>query len=295
MKQFDDINDDEIRIIGDEKHPVTPQRKPYWRRWWLWVICAVVWLFLALVIFFVAKSGSRPHHGGYDTEALEMAVPAETDAVAPTLVKSGPATVLERDTIINDVPLRLRTPVNAMPELVIGIPDTTDKSLVLALQAADIRADNHGIVGAFVLTGELLSRGIAKKGYCAIFHRETHLGMAESTPLFEEAINGDGHFFRQYPLVNNGRMVENNPKNKSLRHALCELNGHIVTVSSLDRESFHDFAQALEDLGVENALALTGADAYGFLRNDQGLQSWGDIRTWQTAPNVNFIVWRRAE
>ena len=295
MKHFDDITDDEIRIIGDEKHPVTPQRKPLWRQWWLWMICAVVWLFLALVIFFVAKSGSRPHHGGYDTEALEMAVPAETDAVAPTLVKSGPATVLERDTIINDVPLRLRTPVNAMPELVIGIPDTTDKSLVLALQAADIRADNHGIVGAFVLNGELLSRGIAKKGYCAIFHRETHLGMAESTPLFEEAINGDGHFFRQYPLVNNGRMVENNPKNKSLRHALCELNGHIVTVSSLDRESFHDFAQALEDLGVENALALTGADAYGFLRNDQGLQSWGDIRTWQTAPNVNFIVWRRAE
>lgn len=296
MKHFDDINDDEIRIIGNENHPATPPRRPFWRRWWLWVICAVVWLFLALVIFFVAKGGSRPHHGGYDTEDLELAGPAETDAVAPTLVKSAPATVVERDTVVNDVPLRLRTPVNALPELIVGIPDSTDEHLVLVLQAADIRADNHGIVGAFVRKGELLSRGVAKRGFCAIIGRSMQLGMAESTPLFEEAINKEGYFFRQYPLVESGRMVENKPKGKALRHALCELDGRVVTVSSLDKESFHDFAQALEDLGVESALALTGGDAYGFLRNEEiGFQSWGDIRLWKNAPNVNFIVWRRAE
>ena len=290
MKHFDDINDDEIRIIGNEKHPVTPPRKPYWRQWWFWT--AIVVAILLLALSFLATRQSALNHSANGT--IEE-VTSDDEGVLSYIVECEPATTLVCDTVVNDVPLRILTPVNAMPELIVGIPDTTDKSIVLALQAADIRADNHGIVGAFVLNGELLSRGIAKKGYCAIFHRETHLGMAESTPLFEEAINGDGHFFRQYPLVNNGRMVENNPKNKSLRHALCELDGHIVTVSSLDRESFHDFAQALEDLGVENALALTGADAYGFLRNDQGLQSWGDIRTWQTAPNVNFIVWRRAE
>ena len=290
MKHFDDINDDEIRIIGNEKHPVTPPRKPYWRQWWFWT--AIVVAILLLALSFLAAHQSALNHSANGT--IEE-VTSDDEGVLSYIVECEPATTLVCDTVVNDVPLRILTPVNAMPELIVGIPDTTDKSIVLALQAADIRADNHGIVGAFVLNGELLSRGIAKKGYCAIFHRETHLGMAESTPLFEEAINGDGHFFRQYPLVNNGRMVENNPKNKSLRHALCELDGHIVTVSSLDRESFHDFAQALEDLGVENALALTGADAYGFLRNDQGLQSWGDIRTWQTAPNVNFIVWRRAE
>ena len=174
-----------------------------------------------------------------------MAVPAETDAVAPTLVKSAPATVVERDTVVNDVPLRLRTPVNALPELVVGIPDSTDEHLVLVLQAADIRADNHGIVGAFVCKGELLSRGVAKRGFCAIIGRSMQLGMAESTPLFEEAINKEGYFFRQYPLVESGRMVENKPKGKALRHALCELDGRVVTVSSLDKESFHDFAQLL--------------------------------------------------
>ncbi|MBP5205260.1 MAG: hypothetical protein J6Z44_00565 [Bacteroidales bacterium] len=291
MKHFDDITDDEIRIIGGEKHPVTSPRKPFWRQWWFWAAIVVAILLIALS-FLTARKDAHYHF----SNGTIKEVTSDDEGVLSYIVECEPATALVRDTIINDVPLRIITPMNAMPELVVGIPDTTDKSLVLALQAADIRADNHGIVGAFVLKGDLLSRGIAKKGYCAIFNWETHLGTAESTPLFEEAINNEGYFFRQYPLVCDGRMVENNPKNKALRHALCELDGHIVTVSSLDKESFHDFAQALEDLGVENALALTGADAYGFLRNDEGaLQSWGDIRTWQNAPNVNFIVWRRAE
>ncbi len=39
-------------------------------------------------------------------------------------------------------------------------------------------------------------------------------------------------------------MVENKPKVKALRRALCEYGGTIMTVSSLEKESFHDFAQA---------------------------------------------------
>lgn len=283
MKHFEDIKDDEIRIIS-RKEVI---RKPFYRRWWFWtaVVAAVVLLAAALVLALRPKT-AKP---------VEVTVPlAESVPVAPTIVKSEPATVLVRDTVVNDVPLRIHTPVNALPELVIGIPDTNDKSVVLCLQAADIRADNHEIVGAFVLKGELLSRGVAKKGFCAILDGKIRLGMAESTPLFEEATSKDGYFFRQYPLVSNGQMVENKPKNKALRHALCELDGQIVTVSSLDKESFHDFAQAVADLGVQNAIALTGGDAYGFRRDQKnGFQPWGgDVKMWKHLEHVNFIVWR---
>jgi len=195
------------------------------------------------------------------------------------------------------VPLSLFTPVNAMPELSLGIPDTTDQSLILALQAADIRADNNKIVGAFVLQGELLARGVAKKGFCAILDGKIQLGMAESTPLFEETTAKNGYFFRQYPLVNKGVLVENNPKNKAIRHALCELDGQIVVVSSTSRESFHDFAQALVDLGVVNAIALTGGDAFGFRHDSKnGLLTWGsDLKKSKNIPGLNFIVWRSAK
>ena len=286
MKHFDDIKDNEIRIINCQE----TEQRPAYRRRWLWVVLAAVLLILAIVLVFWL---SRPENGS-DAPAIDTKSPV---AVAPTIVKSEPAEVLVRDTIINDVPLSLFTPVNAMPKLSLGIPDTTDQSLILALQAADIRADNNKIVGAFVLQGELLARGVAKKGFCAILDGKIQLGMAESTPLFEETTAKNGYFFRQYPLVNKGVLVENNPKNKAIRHALCELDGQIVVVSSTSRESFHDFAQALVDLGVVNAIALTGGDAFGFRHDSKnGLLTWGsDLKKSKNIPGLNFIVWRSAK
>ena len=284
MIHFDDIKDDEIRLIGRQE----VMRKPLYKRWWFWAAVVAVCLLAAVVIALLVRNS------GSDAPMTVPEIVIEPDAVAPTVVATEPATVLVRDTVVNDVPLRIHTPVNAVPELLIGIPDTNDKSVVLCLQAADIRADNKEIVGAFVLKGELLSRGVAKKGFCAIIDGKIQLGMAESTPLFEEATSKDGYFFRQYPLVSNGQIVENKPKNKALRHALCELDGKIVTVSSLDKESFHDFAQAVTDLGVQNAIALTGGEAYGFRRDlDNGCQPWGgDVLMWKNMEYVNCIVWR---
>ena len=295
MKHFNDIEDNEIRIIGNASQSGETPRTPFWRRLWFWATIAALVVLCLLAAWGVLAHRSSEHYRDSVTECAQDT----TEAVAPTVLRSEPATVLIRDTVINDVPLRLRTPVNAVPELVVGIPDINDESLILTHQAADIRADNREIVGAFVLRGELLSRGIAKKGFCAILDGTIQLGMAESTPLFEEAINNEGYFFRQYPLVSNGRMVENKPKGKALRHALCELDGRIVTVSSRDKESFHDFAQALADLGVQNAIYLTGADSYGFCRTDaDGMPEttdWGVPQTGKAFENVNFIVWRVAE
>lgn len=290
MIHFDDISDDEIRIIGNSSEP--PRR-----RRWIWAAIAV----LAVILVIVAASLLTTQKVNREMAATSVitAVEEESGPTHPYIVECEPATVLIRDTVINDVPLRLRTPVNALPELMIGTPDSSDESLILALQAADIRADNHGIVGAFVLKGELLARGIAKKGFCAIINESIQIGMAESTPLFEEAINKEGYFFRQYPLVVNGKMVENKPKGKALRHALCELDGKVVVVSSRDKESFHDFAQTLEDLGVQNAIYLVGSDAYGFCRVHTESTSeaaapevWGKISEGKAFENVNYVVWR---
>ena len=187
MKHFDDINDDEIRVIGGGQ-----SRRPSNLNRWLWVaIAGIVLLILGILL--------RMKQNAYQNEVAEAGTVPEPEAVSPTLVQAAAATVLVSDTTINDVQLRLHFPVNAVPELRIGIPDTTDPSLLMALQAADIRADNGLMVGAFVLKGELMSRGMSKKGFCAILGDEIHIGMAESTPLFEESIEKEGGFFRQYP------------------------------------------------------------------------------------------------
>ena len=289
MSDYNDIKDNEIRIIGNAEQPTETLRKPIYRKWWFWTLLVI---FCLLLVWIILAQRSFERHRNL---ALECAT-RTTAAVAPTIVQAEPATVLVRDTSVNDVQMRIYTPVNAVPELCVGYPNPKDEALVMAFQAADIRADNHEILGAFVLKGDMLSRGRSKKGFCAIIDGKIQLGMAESTPLLEESTEKEGYFFRQYPLVLDNKMVENKPKNKALRHALCEWNGSIVTVSSLEKESLHDFAQALADMGIQNAIYLVGADAYGFCRTQSDstpeTTTWGERQTGKMFEKVNFIVWR---
>jgi hypothetical protein len=109
--------------------------------------------------------------------------------------------------------------------------------------------------------------GLSKKGYVAIIDDKITVGVADNSPLFEEATEKGGYFFRQYPLVNDRILVENEPKGKAIRKAICDRGGEIFVVMSESPESFHDFAQALVDLQVDNAVYLVGSDSYGYYRD----------------------------
>jgi hypothetical protein len=203
-----------------------------------------------------------------------------------------------RDTVINDIALRIYIPHNAKLSLHVGRMDKEDTTVIYTAQAADVRADNGGIVGAFVLAGEPKAWGLSKTGYCASINGKVTIGVAENSPLFEQATETGGYFFRQYPLVDNGVLVENNPKNKSIRRSICDRNGEIFMVESLSLESFHDFSQALVDLGVDNAIYLVGSNAYGWaVKEDGTLQDFGDENRYRgrhrMPKNTSYIVWRR--
>ena len=173
-----------------------------------------------------------------------------------------------------------------------------DKSIIYAAQAADVRADNGGIVGAFVLNGEPKAWGLSKKGYCASINGKVTIGVAENTSLFEEATMNNGYFFRQYPLVSNGKLVENEPKGKSTRRAICDRQGEIFMVETGTTESFHDFAQALVDLGVDQAIYLVGSTAYGWAVDENGkTHEFGEDNYYtgrrKMPKNTSYIVWKR--
>ena len=175
--------------------------------------------------------------------------------------------------------------------------DREDEDVVYTAEAAFIRADNHAILGAFVLKGEPLAWGLSMRGYCASIDGEVTVGVADNSPLFEEAINRGGYFFRQYPLVDNGVFVANEPKNKSVRRAICERRGEIFMIESLTKESFHDFTQALVDLGVDNAVNLAGSEAYGWAIDRDGAKHEFGTPNFYTGrgkmpKNTNYLVWR---
>ena len=296
-----DIHDDDLRVIGRKGSLRTGGSTGVSARMALWICLTMVVLGAAAVCIWMSLKDDAPYDSISDEVVFEPmgkadAGPSAEEAVLPlgdysdsTLTK--PYTEHLRDTI-NDIPLDIYIPHNAVPELVLGVPDIHDKSIVLTTQAADIRADNGKIVGAFVLKGKPLSWGLSKKGYCGIIDGRLEVGVADNSPMFEEATEKGGYFFRQYPLVDNGVLVENEPKGKSVRKALCDRNGEIMVVMSQTPESFHDFAQALVDMKVDNAIYLVGSSSFGYFRDryDHLAIIYNKFR--YGYQYENFIVWR---
>ena len=294
MKDEKEIRDDEIRIIGDNPNPPQPPVKR-WRHWVAAGLAAVVLIVVWALAIRDGREAAQQDAGTYFDPQPAPAVPEvrapqrlgqEVDSLARGFTEI-------RDTTINDIPLRIYIPHNAEMTLHVGRLDKRDTTIVYAAQAADIRRDNRKIVGAFVLRGEPLAWGLSKKGYCAVIDGRVAVGVADNSPFFEEATERDGYFFRQYPLVDNGRLVENEPKNKSIRRSLCDRDGEIMMIETLSQESFHDFAQALVDLGIDQAIYLVGSTAYGWAVDEQDERHEFGIENPRMPKNTSYIVWRR--
>ena len=298
MKEFNDIKDDQIRVIGEVTQS---KRKPYG----IWIIAAVALLIatIGIAVFINPKeevksveTPTTPEPALFEPEEIAGPVSYEKIGKETDSLKAGYTEL--KDTTINDIPLRIFIPHNATMSLHIGKVDKEDKSIIYAAQAADVRADNGGIVGAFVLKGEPVAWGLSKKGFCASIDGEVTIGVAENSPLFEKATEEGGYFFRQYPLVSNGRLVENEPKGKSIRRAICDRDGEIFMVETGTQESFHDFSQALVDLGVKEAVYLVGSSAYGWAVDENGeVHEFGEDNYYtgrrRMPKNTSYILWKR--
>ncbi len=289
MKELKEIRDDQIRIIGGEGG----NKKPLLR---IIIIAVLSIAITAVVIFFVSKQKEEvteiPEPALF--EPVRETVPTRYGWIGRQVDPMTPGYTEIRDTLVNDIPLRIYIPHNAELTLHVGTMDREDKSVVYAAQAADVRADNGGIVGAFVLKGEPLAWGLSKKGFCASINGEVTIGVADNSPLFEKATEEGGYFFRQYPLVSNGEVIDNEPKGKSIRRAICDRQAEIFMVETGTTESFHDFAQALADLGVDQAVYLVGSTAYGWALDETGAKhEFGKDEHRRMPENTSYIVWRK--
>lgn len=294
----DNIQDNEFRVIGASSHgePPKPHSGGKWKKPVLWSLAAIA---VAVLLFLGSKMNNKaemPVETVFEPEKpmlqevfTAQTVPAQFGSVADSVSDPQVEHIVKT---INDISLDIYIPHNTTPKLALGTPDYTDKSILLVTQAADIRADNGKINGAFVIEGKPLAHGLSKKGYCGIIDGKVKVGVADNSPLFEEATEKEGYFFRQYPLVDKGTLVENEPKGKSIRKGLCERNGEIFVAISQTPESFHDFSQALVDLGVDNAIYLVGsAESYGFYRENGQLHEFASKRR-GGQKYENYILWR---
>ena len=292
-KHIEDIRDDEVRIIGHAPKPTFPVQEKSSYKLGVSIVSAIIVIALGImaIVFWPKEKPKEPIGGVYEnnTQVIQQ---EERNSTFGHVIDSTKSYTEKVDTVINDVVLSIYIPHNATPELMVGRPNPQEIDIILIAQAADIRGDNFKILGAFVLKGEPQAWGRSKKGFCAIIDNHVTVGVAENSPLFEDAIEKGGYFFRQFALVANGELIENPIKNKAMRKALCSRNGQIFIAVSETDESFHDFTQALVDLGVENAISLVGSHtAYGWFIDEDGQQTMfgEDIHKYE---NENYLYWR---
>lgn len=292
-----DIKDDEIRIIssGNNDDGNNPHNRPTTRRRWIVTIAIMAILACVLtVVYLIFSQNSKEDALEIITNESVVYQENAEDVVPDTIISEPMAAgfVSVSDTILNKIPLTIFKPINLTPTLQIGTDALNDSTVRFVVQAADVRGDNGGIVGAYVNKGELISKGQAKSGYCAIIGGKINIGVADTTPFLEQALETEGYFFRQYPLVVANQVVENKPLGKSFRKALAELNGETVVIMSRKKMTFHDFSQSLVDLGVANAIYLVGSNGYGFAIDSKGRKVEFGRQLKNMPQNTNYMVWR---
>lgn len=288
-KNPNEINDNEIRIISSYE-PETHNIKRRSLRLWILIILGV--LILGCLVFTFTRETNDAEEDELIV-VLEPLTEEESQIAKDEKIPDTKGFTVALDTVVNNKGLLILSPENATPRLIIGRELLNNPNIILATQAADVRGDNGQIAGTFVLNGELISKGEAKAGYCSIINGELSIGVADASPMLEQAITEDGYFFRQYPLVVGGQIVENKPKGKSIRKALAEIGGKICVIMSKEKLTFLDFSQLLIDAGIRNAIYLVGSSSYGFFINEIGEKVLTGKAPKKEADNVSYIIWEQ--
>ena len=269
-------SDNEIQVLGQ---PTKRSRKK-----WIWLIplSLIGGILFVWVLLCTFPQENTVDLRDFKTE-LNVTVKGE-----PMFIESG----IEHYSVVeNDVSMYVFHMIDMTAELNTDARQYTDDTECFIMQAADIRKDNGKFVGDFVLNGKRLSSGKRKKGYCAIIDGKITIGMSETDDVMNRCIEKGGSFFRQYPLVSNGIMQENELKGKSIRRALALKGDKLYVFETEYRESMHDFAEALQDMGVTEAISLVGGNkAYMYWWQDNELYESYDL---SEVNNNNFIVFKK--
>lgn len=271
--------DDEIQVLGEK----TTSRKKIKK---LWILITIILIILCSVGYLIWNKRILNNTHLKNIPETQIQVMHHPDSVHNCLID------ITADTI-NDVPLTIFRLTGAYAQLTIGLPDTTDQQIVLALPAADVRKDKLNILGDFIINGKRLGSGKRKEGCVLINQGALWLGLDQTDESCDYCNLHQASMFRQYPLVINGQVYSNKLKGKSLRRAIAKQknNEDIYIVTSNQRESLHDFSEALADHGFSNAIYLPGGDAFGFYHKNGQIHYIGSSMDY-IYPNSSFIIFK---
>lgn len=175
-------------------------------------------------------------------------------------------------------------------------PDSLNSQISLSVACAFTAGNLKEVVGDYVCMGKLYqNKKDVETGLCVILKDTIIIDYLTDTSSYyiNLAIKEKGAYFQQMLILKDGDTVECTIFRKqkpTFRRCLAWYNGRAVVIESVDRLSFEDFANALKEAGIRDAIYLDmGTWSDGFVRlKDKTIFSIGHLK-YNTKHQTNWL------
>ena len=153
-------------------------------------------------------------------------------------------------------------------------PDTADASVYLYCRSVDHRADST-YIGSLVVNGKELRKDRDRLGYMAMVDDRMVVGVSRSEKVKDFVMENRGSFFRQFVLVSDGVIpsrffLHGKVERKAIGRMRQGGTDRLYFISTRNKETLWDFADALREYGFIDAIYITGGTDYCYYRNADG-------------------------
>lgn len=256
--------------IEREAEDTTPEAKAYHR--WPWIAASVVvtsLLCLAAVLLY-------RHYRTYVDLGIPVSATSQENIVKlqqPIDQGIQPEVILTTDSILG-VALNFYQLRGLQGEVTFQEPSPGDHDVYLYSRCADQSTYDPTTVhylGTLVSNGQLIDEDNERLGYCAMANGNVVIGVAKDEEMKDYILECGGSMFRQYILVSKNHLPSTfRLHGKVERRGIGRKDGRIYYIESINKETMWDFADALREYGFEDAIYITGGNAYSYYRTQDG-------------------------
>ena len=175
-------------------------------------------------------------------------------------------------------------------------PDTADASVYLYCRSVDHKEDST-YLGSLVVNGEEKQSDRSRLGYMAMVDDRMVIGVSRSEKVKDYVKENGGSFFRQFILVSDGVIpsrffLHGKVERKAIGRMRKGGEDRLYYISTRNKETLWDFADALREYGFTDAIYITGGTGYCYYRTADGQRhDIGDINDYPHKMWKGVIPW----
>lgn len=153
-------------------------------------------------------------------------------------------------------------------------PKQNDPSVYLYCRSADHAVDST-YLGSLVVDGKEMQNDQSRLGYMAMVDNRMVIGVSRSEKVKDYVMENGGSFFRQFVLVSKGVIPANfdlhgKVERKAIGRIIKNGKERLYFISTRNKETLWDFADALREYGFVDAIYITGGADYCYYRTADG-------------------------